>query len=396
MLLGFSSIRAQKIPAEQLFKSAKEQAAAKNYTSAIEILEHLKDSLPENKDFRIYLARVYGWQEDYSKAIAILAPLTEPNDFSKEAVEVMVTIQLWAENYEEVIRYSNLALQKYPLISIRMKKAIGLKTLGRREEAKEILKEILDKNPQNQDALALQTSIFRENENHISFSYLNTSFSSPGFNPWHLSYLEYKKRLRSVPTLVRLNYGNLFNQEGVLFELDAYPQISDNSYLYANAGAAINSRIFPQFKAGIEYFWSIYEGIVISIGSKYLAFEDNKVLLLTGGASYTSKNNLRIIYRPYLTNSGSKWFLSNILALRISNVKESFLQFDLQYGSVPYAFYTSEAFTNLTSLRLGIQYRFRLTEKILLQPAFMYEYEEYLPSQHRNRFNSQIISTFRF
>ena len=396
LFLGFSSIRAQGIPAEQLFNNAKEQAASGDHSSAIKIIEKLTDSFPENNDFRIYLARLYSWQKNYSRAIAILAPLTEFNDFSRVAMEVMVAVQLWAENYEEVICYSTLALQKYPTISMKMNKAIGLEALGRRKEAKKILEEVLNEHPQNQDALALQTSIFKKNEDHVSFSYLNTSFSSPGFSPWHLSYLELKRDLRSVPALARLNYGNLFGQEGILLELDVYPKISDNSYLYVNAGAAITGAIFPQFKAGIEYYQSLQKGIAISIGSKYLAFEDNKVLLLSGGASYTSKNRLRINYKPYLTNAESNWFLSHTLALRLTNVKENFLQFDLQYGSMPYAFYTSNAFTDLTSLRLGIQYRFRLTENILLQPVFMYEYEEYFPSQYRNKFNSQIITTLRF
>lgn len=379
-----------------MFENAKEQAASGHYGSAIKILEHLADSIPENEDYRIYLARVYSWQEDYSKAISILAPLTEPPDFSHEAMGVMMTTQLWAENYEEVIRYSDFALQKYPTTSIKMNKALALDALDRRKEAKEILKAILTEEPQNRNALALQTAIFKKNSDHISFSYLNTSFSDPGFSPWHLSYLEYKRDVGAVPALARLNYGNLFDQQGTLLEFDVYPKISDKSYLYLNAGAAINSAIFPQIKAGIEYFISVDKGIAISIGSKYLSFKDSKVLLLTGGASYSTKNNLRINYKPYLTNTENNWFLSHTLALRITNIKESFFQFDLQYGSMPYAFYTSNAFTELTSLRLGVQYRLRLTENIFLQPVFLYEHEEYYPSLHRNRFNSQIITTFRF
>lgn len=394
--LGFFSVKAQEVPAAQLFENAKKQASSGDYSSAIKILERLTDSLPGNKDYRIYLARVYSWQGNYSKAISILTPLSEPRDFSNEAIAVMITTQLWAENYEEVIRYSNLALEQYPTISMKMNRAIALDALDRRKEAKEILKEILTEDPQNRDALALQTAILKKNSDHVSLSYLNTSFSNPGSSPWHLSYLEYKTDVGAVPALARLNYGNLFDQQGTLLEFDVYPKLSDKSYFYLNAGAAINSAIFPQFKAGIEYFQSLDKGIAFSVGSKYLAFENNKVLLFTGGASYTTKNNLKINYKPYLTNTENNWFLSHTLALRITNIKESFLQFDLQYGSVPYAFYTSNAFTDLTSFRLGIQYRFRLAENILLQPVFMYELEEYYPSLHRNRFNSQIITTFRF
>ncbi len=67
-----------------------------------------------------------------------------------------------------------------------------------------------------------------------------------------------------------------------------------------------------------------------------------------------------------------------------------------QYGSIPYAFVTSSAFTEVISLRLRFQYYFGITENMLIQPVFMYEYEEEFPSMYRNRFNSQIITFFRF
>ena len=82
------------------FDKARELANAGQYDRAIEILEILQDSLPENHDYKIYLSRVYGWKKDYPKAIDILTPLTEIEDFSREAVQVMVTTQLWTENYE--------------------------------------------------------------------------------------------------------------------------------------------------------------------------------------------------------------------------------------------------------------------------------------------------------
>ena len=200
-----------------------------------------------------------------------------------------------------------------------------------------------------------------------------------------------------MPVLARFNYANLFGLEGSLFEMDAYPKTGANSYLYLNAGAAINTPLFPKIKGGLEYFQSLNENIELSVGGKYLGFEETEVLLFTGGITYSTKNNLRFNYKPYLTNTENNWLTSHSLAFRITNpLKESFLQFDAQYGSIPYAFITSSAFTEVTSLRLGLQYHFRISENILLQPVVMYEYEEYFPSMFRNRFNTQIITFFRF
>lgn len=391
------SANAQVTPANSTIENARELANAGHYDRAIEILEILQDSIPHNHDYKIYLARVYSWKKDYPKAIEILTPLTKAEDFSREAIQVMVSTQLWAGNYEEVIRYANLALTKYNDLHFPFQKAKALGQLDRDKEAKEILKQVLLMEPDNKEAQALQTTIFQKNTQHISLSYLNTSFSDPGFNPWHLAYLEYKRNLGSVPVLARLNYGNLFGLEGSLFEVDAYPKTGANSYLYLNAGAAIDTPIFPKIKGGLEYFQSLNENFELSVGGKYLGFEETEVLLFTGGITYSTKNNLRFNYKPYLTHTESNWLTSHTLAFRITNpVKESFLQFDAQYGSIPYAFVTSSAFTEVKSFRLGLQYHFRITENILIQPVFMYEYEEYFPSLYRNRFNSQIITFFRF
>ncbi|MDR9457992.1 MAG: YaiO family outer membrane beta-barrel protein [Salegentibacter sp.] len=391
------SAKAQVAATDRTFEKARELASAENYEQAIEILEILQDSLPNNKDYKIYLARVYGWKKDYPAAIETLIPLTEAEDFSEEAIKVMVTTQVWAGNFEEVVKYSNMALTKYEKPHFQLQKAIALEALDRDEEAKETLKEMMLKEPENKEAQALQTRIFQKNKEYISLSYLNTSFSDPGFKPWHLAHLEYKKDIGNVPVLARLNYGNLFGLEGSLFEVDAYPKSGSNSYLYINAGAAINTPIFPEIKAGVEYFQSLNEKFEISLGGKYLGFQETQVILLTGGITYATENNLRFNYKPYFTHTKSNWLTSHTLALRINNpVKESFIQVDLQYGSIPYAFVTSSAFTEVTSLRLGMQYHFRITENILIQPVVMYEYEEYFPSLYRNRFNSQIITFFRF
>lgn len=391
------SAQGQNSPAQENFEEAKELAANGEYDRAIKLMEDLRVLFPQNDDFSIYLARVYSWKKDYTKAIDILTPLTKAENTSEEAVEVMITIQLWAGNFEEVIQYSNLAFTEYRNRQFQIQKAVALEGLNRDMEAKKILKETILYDPENTEARALQTRIFQKNKNQISFSYLNTSFSDPGFKPWHLSYVEYKRDLGNVPVLARLNYGTLFGLNGSLFEVDAYPKTWENSYLYLNAGAAIDTPIFPQIKGGLEYFQSLNENFEISVGGKYLGFEETEVLLLNTGITYSTRSNLRFNYKPYLTQTEGNWLTSHSLAFRVTNpVRESFLQFDLQYGSIPYAFVTSSEFTEVTSLRLGVQYHFRLTENILIQPVFMYEYEEYFPSRYRNRFNSQIITFFRF
>jgi hypothetical protein len=74
----------------------------------------------------------------------------------------MINTQLWAGNFEEVIRYSNLAFTEYSNKQFQIQKALALEGLDRNREAKEILKEIILNDPENTEALALQTRIFQK------------------------------------------------------------------------------------------------------------------------------------------------------------------------------------------------------------------------------------------
>lgn len=394
--LNFSAMAQSPQPQLQ-FDIAKEKAALGDYQSSISLLRQLLDNYPENEEYALYLGRVYSWNQDFPSAIAVLEPLINQPHPNPEAREVMVSVQLWAGNYEEAIRAADNALdgEKWEFYQLQKTKAyIGL---GEDKQALKVLEALLSENPDNEDALYLQSEIFRKKPQHLSLSYLNTSFSQPGSPPRHLASLEYKRNLGSVPVLARLNYGHLHGQNGGLFEVDAYPKISQRSYLFINVGAALDSPIFPKFRAGLEYFLGLGHGLGASLGSKYLQFEADNIVIFTGELSYHTSNNLRWTYRPYLSQAENSWNLSHGIALKVINpLRERFWQFDLQYGSVPYTAYTSQDFRNLNTFRAGVQYQFRIGGKLLVQPVFMYEYEEYQPSNFRNGFHTQLITTLRF
>lgn len=400
LLLGFClifPINAQESSPAVQYETAQEKATAGDYDGAISILRNLTTAYPDNYDYQLYLARVYSWNKEYPEAIGVLESLMKGKEYNPELMETMVSVQLWAGNNEEVIRYSDIALERENNNFYRIQKANALISQKQEDKALDALEEVLSVEPDNQEALYLQSEILKKKSQHLSLSYLNTSFSQPGSAPRHMGYLEYKRNLGAVPVLARFNYGHLNGEAGGLFEVDAYPKVSSNSYLFLSSGAALDTPIFPEFKAGAEYFYAFNKGLGFSFGSRYLQFEEDEVLMFTGEASYYTRNNMKLSYRPYLSETEEKWFLSHALALRLMNpLKESFWQLDLQYGSIPYGFYTLRDFRDLSAFRIGLQHQFRLPGNILIQPVVMYEYEEYLPSEFRNRFNAQLITTLRF
>lgn len=398
ILLATQFSIAQNFSNNELFQQARQMAFSEDYKGAIQLLSSLHEENPENSDYSIFLARVYGWEKNYPQAISILEKVITKNfSFPQEALEVMTTIQMWAGNYSEVLKYSNLGIEKTEDPIFKVQKAKALVFLNRPHEAKKVLSEVLDVNKSNETALGLYTEIVQNYTHVFSASYTNTTFSSPPGVPWHSAWIYYKTNLGKIPVLAKYQFGKIYDRKGSQIEIEAYPKIARSGYFHLNAAVGLNNEVFPEFRAGAEYYHSINSKFDVSGGGRLLAFDSQNVYLLTGQVGYTTSKNLKFIYRPYGALTNDTWNLTHSLSLAISNpLKENIWRLDLQYGSIPYEYITESSFSNLETFRIGLQHQWRVSGNLLLCPIFMYENEEFLPSENRNRFNLQLITIFRF
>lgn len=245
------------------------------------------------------------------------------------------------------------------------------------------------------EAEYLKMTILQAKKNKISIGYLNTSFLKPAATSFHFTTLDYQYNLARNALIARLNYGNMYNKTALQFEVDLYPKIGKKSYFYLNAGYSEASTIFPTLRLGAEFYHE-EKKITSSIGTRYLYFKTENVLLYTGHLGI-NWGELFVSYRPYVNNRNQDWFVSHILNFKKNfTKKESFLQLDLQYGTLPYFFYTSDDFNRINAYRVGLNYKFRIKDHWFVQPIFMYEYEEYVPSKFRNKYNMQLVLSKRF
>lgn len=383
---------------DSLFRVAQQEAGKGNYTEAARISKQLFEAHPKNLDYAIYLGRVLSWKGDFEPAILILTDVSSKHPESYEALEALVNACLWSDNNDLVIEHATTGIAAFPEQSLFFlsKKAIALSNKGNDAEALLAIADILAKDPGNQEALYLRTTIFKKKKHAITLSYQNTSFSSPGMAPWHLGYLEYKHAFEKAPTVFRVNYGHLYGRSGLLYEADVYPKLSPKSYLYLNAGFASGADIFPKVRAGAEYYRNFKHSIDASLGARFLKFEGQDVAMLTGHFGY-SRKQWGFGYRPFLAFINSQSYLSNGISVRRTNeVKEKYAQFDIQYGIVPYTFFFSNEINRTGTFRLGLQYQWRFGDHYFIRPFVLYEYEEYIPGEHRNRFNVQLTLSRRF
>ncbi len=383
-------------PPDSLFKQARDAASRGHVDSSETIIRALHTLYPKNEDYTIYYARVESWQEKYREAIALLEPLADREPPNQEALMLLTIQHNRATNSEKALHYAGIgvATGENPVF-YRFQEATALGELGRTKEALKSL-DFIESDTLNHSVEYLRTSLLKQQKNMVSGGYFNTSFSDPGFAPWHFAHVEYKRNYRPMPWIIRTNYGRLYTNSGIQVEAEAYPQLNKRTYLYTNVGLAGNSKVFPGFRAGAELYHSIRNYAQFSGGLRFLHFATEEVFIYSLSASLI-RGPYKLTYHPYLANQGGEWYATHVLNLRFTNeLNESYFQFDLQYGTLPYYYLTSTGFTRLNALRAGFQYRFRIHYNWFLQPVFMYELEEYVPVQTRNKFNVQLIIARRF
>ncbi len=382
---------------DSILKAARHWAEQKEFAKAIPVITRLSQQYPNDNDISLFLAQLYYWSLSYADARELLIPLADPGSGNEEAFDLLIRVEFQLQHYDEVVNKCELGKQAFPsrLNFYLFQQALAFEKLNQDQKALAALSQIPRGAIHSRDAEYLKTQLLKKNKNTISVGYLNTSFNHPGFAPWHLAHLEYLRRSGSIAIGGRLNYGYLFGSDAAQAELIAYPKLGRRSYLDLNAGYSAAERIFPLWRFGAEWFYD-QEKIFYSLGGRYLDFRTIQVLMMTGQFGINFKD-WRAGYRHYEVRQNDNWFASHILTLRKSfELRESYVQLDLQYGGIPYYFFSTDAFSRIKAYRIGLNGMIRVGDNFFIQPVFMYEREEYIPDTFRNRYNVQFIFSKRF
>jgi len=396
MMTFAGMMQAQQQP-DSLMQLARLKAEQKDYNQAINLVTDLIRQYPDNKDFSLYLAQLYYWSSAYQTARDLLVTLSENDTGSADALNLLIRVDFQLGRYNDVVERSEKAKATFPvhLNFYLFQQALAFEKLNQDHQALSSLSQISGESLNSRDAQYLKTQILKKQKNTISAGYLNTSFSQPGFAPWHLAHIDYLRKSGHVAWGGRFNYGHLFGGSAAQVELIAYPKLSRRSYLDLNAGYSSAERIFPLWRFGAEWFYDQAK-INYSLGARYLDFRTIQVLMLTGHIALNFKD-WKAGYRHYEVQQNDNWFASHIITLRKSfEIKESYVQLDLQYGGIPYYFFSTDAFSRIKAYRIGINGMFRAMDNFFIQPVLMYEREEYVPDTFRNRYNVQFIFSKRF
>lgn len=392
--LLFCSVGYSQKNEENIFNDAKKKASEKKYNDAIELVTNLLVQSPKNLDYKLYLAQLNYWSNNLDTSNQLASEIVSEKPEYQDAFDLLIKINFSQEKYLQVIQMCEEGLKKFPSNSsfYYLQIAQSHEEIGNHDEALKALYS-MDSNPEV--AKYVETQILKKKKNTIALGHLFSDFEG-STSSINITHLEYGRKINNNTFIGRINYGNSNNTTDFQGEIDAYLKVKSKGYVYLNSGFSANEGIFPRYKFGTEYFQE-YKKISASLGSRYLYFDsENKTLLFTGHLGIYL-NKLKIEYRHYLAETNSDWFSTSILNFRRNfETTESFVQLDLQYGSLPYFFINNESFQRLNSYRIGINSKIRIEKNYFIQPIVMLEREEYVPEIYRNRISFQLILSKRF
>lgn len=380
--------------ADSLFKKAQKYAADENYSAAQAITKQLISLSPQNRDYQLLSGKIYSWQGKTDSAKMVLEALIALDKSNAEAYDALTNAHLWNKEYDAVIAQCRQALTFVPqtnrgTFDFKIVKAYYLSE--NYSAAKQTLDSLLTLYPKNKMTKVLMDDITKALfKNYVSLSYLHVAFYNPESSAWNFGSLEYHHKQKKIPFLVRFNYGNAYSKTAYQLDVDAYPRINKNMYLYLNAGYSSSKNIFPEFNAGADIYYKLPHAFEASIGARRLQFASTEVYIYTAYLGKYYKKNW-LAYRPFLVNKGSTMYLSHTAIIRTYfSTSDNYISLNFIYGATPYTTVTLQDISRVNSQRIGIDFQKKLFTRFIIRPMISYEYEEYFPHLFRDRFYGQL------
>jgi len=389
ILMSGPMIAQQKRGADERFKEARELAFSGNRSAAIDSSKSILIDHPNYTDVRVFMARVMTWEKDYDESIKNLKLVLKKKREHIQAFNTIIDAYRWSGDLENALHYNDIALgyhDKYE--DFYIKKAKILLKLDRPDISAVMIRRLLELYPESVEGNRMKQSLAGVSIfNKIAFRYRIDMFTETA--PWHISYLQYSRKLKFGTIIARLNYANRFKKSGIQLETDGYISIRKGTYTYLNFGVS-DASIFPSLRFAVEPYQMLPLSFEISLGLRYLKFKSTDVWIYTGSlGKYIG--NYWISYRFYFTPKTERTSFSSVLYIRrYFSDTENYITLRLGAGIVSYTALEDEQFSGLSSKGAALEFQFGIAPLTYIQGQLIYSNFEYFKGKFRDSYGIQL------
>jgi YaiO family outer membrane protein len=391
------------IPLDTLVSEASRIAQEGDFTKARGICLDVLRVQPDNYSANLLLGNILGWEQKYGEAVAVLEPLMKVAFDSKDVINALIDIEMWAENYENAGAWVSYGLRIYPGDpDLTFKKAVLYQRSGELTKATETFGALLAANPGNKEYLKAFYSVRGPlHINGVSAEYTHSQYKLPVVQNWNMFSLKYYKSTKAASMIGTINAGFVgndtikFNKDaGLQFEFDFYPIFpKQKRYFHLNLGLS-PSAIFARQRLGANIYNELGAGWELSGGINYMRFRNaadtSSVFMFNAGiAKYykTFMGSFNVVLSP-INQKISQGY--QITLRKYLLTPEDWIQVSLGTGMFPDnpLYYLNDPNYNpnqmLSSLNVIFAARYRLSERWIGRIFAGYSQEEYRQSFFRS------------
>jgi len=254
-----------------------------DYTKAKAYLHKALKLSPDYADVKIFLGRIHTWTKNYDSGRYYFSSVLTVNPKYEDASVALADLEYWNDDNNKALQVVNEALVYHPQSQeLLIRKAKILNVMRRYVEAQTAVEQLLAINRNNSEARSLANRIkVSAAKNAIGVSYDYVSFDKQFSDPWHLVGLDYTRTTGIGSITGRINYANRFKNNGIQYELEAYPHISKTFYSYVNIGYSDSIGVFPHWRGGFSLYANLPKSFEGELGIRYLQFTGDPVFIYT-------------------------------------------------------------------------------------------------------------------
>ncbi len=386
---------------DKLFQLARKAAFdKKNYSLAIELCKKALDKSPGYADIRIFLGRIYTWNDQLDSARQSFERVIEKDPGYADVYVAYADLEYWNDQPEKALQLTNKGLQLNPeSTELLLRKAKILNNLKRPKEAIDVIEKLLKLDPKNTEGRLLASRLKDAvAKNKIGVGYDYTTFDKQFSDPWHIVSLDYTRQTKIGSVGAHINYANRFKRSGVQYEMDAYPSLGKNFYGYIGAAYSSDVGIFPKYRGGFSIYASLPKSFEAEGGIRYLYFSD-ATLIYTASLSKYYKSWL-FTARTYLTPGETKISQSyNATARYYFGGADDFIGLTLGTGISPDETPASILLNSnykLITQKASLAYRHSFKKKHIVSLSAGWVKQEYLPKTRGTQLEAGLAYQIRF
>lgn len=366
-----------------------------NYEKARNLGYQALDRSPNYHGIRIFIARTFSWQGKYGKARKELQYVLEQDPYNRRAYLALADVERWSDHPDTALQVVNKGLEYHPKDNeLLLKKASVLYSQEKYGASEKVYRVILEQYPDSKKAMdGLESVQLKKMKYSATVSYRYDYFVDI-FDPWKFTEIGLSRQTSYGSIIGRVQYAQRFGNDGVQFNVDAYPSITDGLYAYVSGGYS-QSGIYPKYRFGFSLYKSLPAAFEVEAGVRYLDFTTSQTDIYTASITKYYGSYLFTI-RSYLVPSPQN--ISNSISGTIRRYfgdANTYLSINGGYGSAQTEIEFSQDVSTLNSWSLGIDGQYPISEELFLGGTAGYDSSEF-QNFIRNRLSFKIFASYRF